>query len=327
MYPFKPSFYPSDSSFFNPLSSRESTPNRTQNMNPTQPVAFIVDTSGVTVFLNGKSSTVSKSHVNYEKIVEALRNKQYDQLESLMDVAKSINDFAHGQITVVNGEVYFNGEVLHNIMATRLVEMMRGGFDVKPLANFMVNLMSNPSRTAVDELYLFLESGKLPITEDGHFLAYKKVKSNFFDIYTGKFDHSPGKVLEMPRNKVDDKRDNTCSYGFHFCSISYLPQYSSSDNNRVVIVKINPRDVVSIPSDYNNAKGRTCRYEVVGEYTGDWKNGVTAFNDSPVVDEWSDWDDYIPVMKEKEMPLRDPVTGRFVKTGSDRWYELKEEGF
>jgi hypothetical protein len=32
-----------------------------------------------------------------------------------------------------------------------------------------------------------------------------------------------------------------------------------------VIVKINPRDVVSIPTDYNNAKGRACRYEVIGE--------------------------------------------------------------
>ena len=32
-----------------------------------------------------------------------------------------------------------------------------------------------------------------------------------------------------------------------------------------MIVKINPRDVVSIPTDYNNAKGRACRYEVIGE--------------------------------------------------------------
>jgi hypothetical protein len=34
---------------------------------------------------------------------------------------------------------------------------------------------------------------------------------------------------------------------------------------RIMIVKINPRDVVSIPSDYNDTKGRACRYEVIGE--------------------------------------------------------------
>jgi hypothetical protein len=30
-----------------------------------------------------------------------------------------------------------------------------------------------------------------------------------------------------------------------------------------VIVKVNPRDITSIPPDYNNAKGRACRYEIV----------------------------------------------------------------
>ena len=32
-----------------------------------------------------------------------------------------------------------------------------------------------------------------------------------------------------------------------------------------MIVKINPADVVSIPTDYNGAKGRCCRYQVVAE--------------------------------------------------------------
>jgi hypothetical protein len=44
--------------------------------------------------------------------------------------------------------------------------------------------------------------------------------------------------------------------------MSYLNHFGGA---RTVIVKVNPRDVVSIPSDYNGAKGRTCRYEVIGE--------------------------------------------------------------
>jgi hypothetical protein len=39
----------------------------------------------------------------------------------------------------------------------------------------------------------------------------------------------------------------------------------SFGGERTVIVKINPRDVVSIPTDYDNSKGRACRYEVIGE--------------------------------------------------------------
>jgi len=130
------------------------------------------------------------------------------------------------------------------------------------MVNFMNNLMQNPSKRAVDELYGFLEKNSLPITPEGCFLAYKKVREDFKDVHSGTMDNSVGRVVSMERNMVDDNRDNTCSTGLHFCSHSYLGSFSGA---RTVIVKIDPRDVVSIPSDYNNAKGRACRYEVIGE--------------------------------------------------------------
>ena len=59
----------------------------------------------------------------------------------------------------------------------------------------------------------------------------------------------------MPRNAVDDRRHNTCSTGLHFCSWAYLPHYHGAQG-RVLVLKIDPANVVSIPSDYANAKGR-----------------------------------------------------------------------
>jgi hypothetical protein len=153
--------------------------------------------------------------------------------------------------------------------------------------------LQNPSKRAVDELYDFLEVGELPITEDGHFLAFKNVKSDYKDIHSGTYDNSVGSTCEMLRNKVDEDKDRTCSYGLHFCSIAYLPHFSDSNGGHTMIVKINPKDVVAIPSDYNNTKGRTCKYVVVGEYTDDWRSkldrGENGF-DSPLYDE--DGDEY-----------------------------------
>jgi hypothetical protein len=124
--------------------------------------------------------------------------------------------------------------------------------------------MSNPSKRAVEELYGFLEKGNLPLTPDGYFLAYKKVRADFRDCHTGTMDNSVGQTVEMERNAVDDDQNRTCSTGLHFCSKEYLSHFGGHDS-RTVILKINPRDVVSIPTDYNNAKGRACRYEVIGE--------------------------------------------------------------
>lgn len=75
-------------------------------------------------------------------------------------------------------------------------------------------------------------------------------------------DNSVGKVLEMPRNMVDEDKNRTCSAGLHFCSYDYLAHFGGE---RIMVLKINPKDVVAIPADYNNSKGRTCRYEVVDE--------------------------------------------------------------
>ena len=143
-----------------------------------------------------------------------------------------------------------------------MITMLQEGFPIEPMVNFMENLYANPSKRSVDELYNFLEKSQLPITPDGHFLAYKKVRDNYFDCHSGTMDNSVGKIVEMARNEVDDDKDRTCSAGLHFCSLDYLNHFGGA---RIMIVKINPKDVVSIPSDYNDTKGRACRYEVIGE--------------------------------------------------------------
>jgi hypothetical protein len=87
-------------------------------------------------------------------------------------------------------------------------------------------------------------------------------------------DNSVGKIVDMERNKVDDNKDQTCSTGLHFCGQSYLSHFGGE---RVVIVKVHPADVVSIPSDYNGAKGRACRYEVIGEVGASEEDTSKAF--------------------------------------------------
>lgn len=229
---------------------------------------FTVTPTSIMMMVKGKTYTITQdSHPNYTKIREALKNKEYDVAKDLVDVAVSINNFGQGQITVQNGSIYYAGQPLHNALTSRVLQQMNEGFDVQPMLTFLENLMQNPSKRAVDELYGFLEQNSLPITEDGHFVAYKRVRDDFKDFYTGKMDNSVGAEVSMSRNQVDDDKDRTCSQGLHFCSLEYLPHYHSNQG-RIVIVKINPADVVSIPSDYNNAKGRACRYVVIEEYLG-----------------------------------------------------------
>jgi hypothetical protein len=75
-------------------------------------------------------------------------------------------------------------------------------------------------------------------------------------------DNSVGRIVEMPRDKVNANQHEVCGSGLHVCSRSYLSEFSGE---HTMVCKINPRDVVSVPVDYNNAKMRVCRYEVIEE--------------------------------------------------------------
>ena len=223
---------------------------------------FILQGSNVTVVIDNKPHTIAKTHITFQKVVDAIKAGDWDKVRDVIDPKKVVINYGQGNVAVQGETLYWKGEQMHGAIVSRMVAMLQEGFSIEPLVKFMDNLMENPSFRSVNELYGFLEKNNLPITPDGHFLAYKKVRSNYMDVHSGTFDNSVGKVCEMPRNKVDDKAENTCSSGLHFCSESYLKSFGGE---RTVIVKINPRDVVSIPVDYNNAKGRACRYEVVGE--------------------------------------------------------------
>jgi hypothetical protein len=223
---------------------------------------YIIQGSQVTVVINSKPHVVSKSHPMYQRVVDAIKANEWETVDSIIDPKKVVIDYGNGSISVQGDTMYWKGEEFHNSLATRMIRMLQDGFDVKPMVNFMENLMQNPSKRAVTELYGFLEKNSLPITPDGSFLAYKKIRQDYTDCHTGTMNNSVGQVVEMERNKVDDDQNRTCSTGLHFCSRDYLNHFGGE---RIVIVKINPRDVVSIPNDYNDSKGRACRYEVVDE--------------------------------------------------------------
>lgn len=226
--------------------------------------SFIVTDSGLSLSIDMQPYNVDKSHPNYAKIIEAVKAEDWYEIPDLVDVTKSVIAYGGGKIDVntEQGTVSYNGEDLDSTLTDRILRMMNEGFSIKPLTNLVDNMMQNSSMRAVKELYPFLEYGKMPITEDGHFLAYKRVNPDYTSVHDGKTNNSVGSIVEMSRNKVDEDKDRTCSHGLHFCSHGYLSNFSGE---KVVVLKVNPRDVVAIPADYNNTKGRACRYEVVGE--------------------------------------------------------------
>lgn len=238
-------------------------------------IPYLLQGKNIILVIDGKSHVVSKdTHISYGKIVDALKAQDWDALHDLVEPKKAMVNFGAGYVSIEGSKVMWKGKPFHNALAARMIEMYEDGFPIDPMVRFMENLMLNPSKRSVDQVYSFLEKNSLPITEDGHFLAYKRVRSDYLDVHSGSIDNSIGQVVTMDRNLVDDNPESHCSSGLHFCSESYLGHFGAKADP-VMILKINPADVVSIPTDYNGAKGRCCKYTVVAEVNG---NPAEAFS-------------------------------------------------
>lgn len=260
---------------------------------------IITDNSFQTV-IDGRVYSVDRSHPNFREVIDAVKEGRWEDVPSLTSIATTVMKYVDGKIEVDAdaGVVKYQGEQVSGTIVDRIMDFMAQELPVEPLCRFIDNVNQNPSKRAVDELFGFIEYGKMPLTEDGCFLAYKRVNDDYTSVHDGKTDNSIGRIVEMPRNKVNDNKDETCSHGLHFCSHEYLKSFHGK---RVVILKINPRDVVSIPTDYNNTKGRACRYEVVGELTPDevqralaesvWTSALVDYEDR---DTWEGDEDYDP---------------------------------
>lgn len=244
-------------------------------------------TNGViTVLVNGIPYTVDTSHQNYSGLFESFRKNNSDLFVKLFTNVTTqekvlLKKMVENTGIVVDGDkVTFNGKEVHNTLCTRIVKMLKAGFDINPMIKFLENLLQNPSNRAITELYDFLENKNLPITEDGCFLAYKSVNSDWYSKSSGNLTllqgiskngyiyNAVGETIECVRSDVDDDRSRECSHGLHAGGLRYSGPGGTynSCGNKVVIVKINPKDAVSVPQDYNAQKVRICKYEVIEEY-------------------------------------------------------------
>lgn len=260
-------------------------------------IPYIITNNSITVVIDGRSHTLTDGHPSYNRVKECIINRQFDKIASLIDIPANIVKFSSGKITVENGAVKYNNKVIDNYVSQKILQFMRENLPFEPLAKFLDKLMDNPSRRAVLELYKFLEHKAMPITPNGNFLAYKSVKKDYTDHYSGQFDNSIGRVLEMSRREVCDDANIGCSYGFHAGSFEYAKSFGS--DSRLMIVEISPADVVSIPNDSDHQKLRTCKYTVISE-CADYQRLTDSYHEYPA----------------QNIKLKQPrdKNGRFIKT-------------
>lgn len=226
----------------------------------------------VIVALNGIPYTIDVDDSRYDAVCEAINHKDEGILSDLLSNKRRYDhiqgEFQRDGISYGEGTYMYLGTPIPMNISEYLSDAIHRG-SAQPVINFIKNLFDNPNHDTRHGLFEFMDRNKLPITDDGCFMAYKVVSSNYLDKHSGTMRNAVGDKLFVPWGQVDTNPDVTCSRGLHVCSYHYSTSFYN-DGDRVIAVKVNPADVGAIPYDYDASKVRTRGYEVVADITEQW---------------------------------------------------------
>ena len=293
----------------------------------------------ITVFVEGQMLSALDTHPNWNAIkagVEADDPTVVDLFDIGVTAQKRFERLSD-RVTVKSGSVFFDNQPVNNALTEQVIRFIDAGVeDFKPLVNFFENVMNNPNEHSREQLFDWLNAHDFTILPNGNFIGYKGVRvvretlpdttsytEKYESIshgtaisdgveYTGAIPNPLGAVIEMPRDAVQHDPSVGCHTGLHVGTWSYASGFA---RGAVLKVEVNPRDVVSVPTDCGHQKLRTCRYTVL-EVIDAPVSGPLDYDYAD--DEYEDDDDYgLELSVEAEEAYYDKMARERVSSLSD----------
>jgi hypothetical protein len=277
-------------------------------------IAHIITPNGMTLFLNGQIININKNSTKFSDIMELFDDGLTgDSLkEGIEEILYSTNDLEECFSKDLSE---FEGIPMHPFFVEKLRKLYDEGYPTQSIKEFFNKYSENPSFELVQlenisnnefGLFGFLQANSLPLTEDGCFLAYKGVQGNYYSINgntktriirgtsnaSGQVFNKPGEVIECHRGDVDPSRAACSTYGLHVGSLQYATNWAG-EGGKVVIVKVDPKDVVSVPKMEEHCKCRVCKYEVIQEVEKEIVQPVVSVEQGEVKESLSEWNTFV----------------------------------
>lgn len=251
---------------------------------------FIINTrsgretsQSITLFYsNGDIDTVPDNHANFTHLLNYLEGTSSyggtpddEAVRAMVRFSASIA----AELTAVSNRfdlsgnrITFDGQKLRKGISKHIMRMYRAGDDNwKAVVRFLQRLSLNPSESARENAFAYLDRHDITITPDGMLILYKGVNFNSGSIHHGaayvngvihhgSIPNPVGAVVQMLRDMVNPDRMIGCSHGLHAGTWAYANSFARGMTLKVLV---HPRDIVSVPEDCNEQKVRVSRYRVL----------------------------------------------------------------
>lgn len=290
----------------------------------------VISTNGkqtVTAIIEGHNSPIifTSDNPDYKEMMQAIIEDDKDALLNYSDgvriKAKQLENLTD-RIAFDGDYLYYDNDPIHSTLTDFVIKEIKKhpmGYTNLPIVKFLEKLYENPSENSKLSLFDFISNHDMEIDDNGFIYAYKGVDNNLHSVTSGhgfvngqEFNNDNlrnyvNDIVTMPRSEVEDNPEVGCSSGLHAGTKEYAANFAPV----VVLVKINPRDVVSVPIDSEFQKIRCSKYQVltvVDKYTKqeedieDFEAGTIHLSIDDIIpasssssyddDDYDDYDDY-----------------------------------
>lgn len=256
----------------------------------------LMDQQSIIVSEGSSSVVIAASDPTYGPVRRYLVDEHGEDFATVRDLVDryrtGVKRAAVEAVAVVDGDTdqaeaepyrITHGDPVEEVVLAAAIRLTNADADLAPLVAFLHRLERNPSPASRSQLFGWLKSGGFTLTTDGLIVGYKAVRADGRSAHAGRepvtvkaqdgsvqtvTGHVPypvGSTVWMPRDLVNDDRNSSCSVGLHVGTYSYAEHFSE----QMLVVLVDPADVVSVPTDSNAQKMRVCRLYVAARHDGD----------------------------------------------------------
>ena len=79
---------------------------------------FIIQGNNVTVVIGNKPHTISKTHITYQKVIDAIKQGDWETVQNIIEPKKVVLDYGQGRVSIKGETLYWDGEEFNNTLAT-----------------------------------------------------------------------------------------------------------------------------------------------------------------------------------------------------------------
>jgi hypothetical protein len=128
--------------------------------------------------------------------------------------------------------------------------------DTKALKRFNERLATNPTRSAQQSLFGYIEKHGVTVDADGCMVFYKRVNRDMGSFHDPSFKYKVGEWSEVPRNRCVDQPTESCGFGLHVCPWKFLDNWFSG--GVILEIVVPPENFTSVPP----SSGKLLAYKV-----------------------------------------------------------------